>query len=164
MVDLKAENSADKPWRKYIKFQRGERSADSLDDVTIIVHEGDLFRQRTPVAFAKVRIVGYHKRVFQAVVIVPPRIKSDVKKGSRINFVAPESWEYPIMVSDSYLEEIGAWKVGPCNKCASTLILDSPSNLVKQCTLQPPAGVEPKSFTSFCHLCGGGTQVLTRIK
>jgi hypothetical protein len=151
--------SKSEPWQHLVTFQARHRRSDRPFDVLVLIRNRPFFIGDTPLNLAWVRISGYKNGVFTGTVIVPPELpNSDAKKGREISFIAPNGWEYPIMVPNTYLDEMAAWSVGPCSKCASTQLLDTPSDLIK---LLPSSGDKLEAFTAFCYVCGG-SQIVTR--
>ena len=128
--------------------------------VLIIARHGALVKNRE-ISLFWVEIFDFEKGVFSGKVLSSPgKGYPWIAIGSTVFFVAPEGWEYPVMVSERYSEEIELWNVGPCDKCGSVQLLDSPSELL---LLQYPATrleTPPVMFEAFCYLCGG-KQILT---
>ena len=63
--------------------------------------------------------------------------------------------EFPVMATDKYLRERGAWVVHPCRKCGLSELFDAPSDLMRAAFQGMPADAQMSMFTSFCPLCGG---------
>ena len=91
----------------------------------------------------------------------PHNLKS-VRQGSEIQFVVTDGAEFPVMVTDKYLRERGAWVIHPCRKCGFSELFDAPSDLIRVVFPNQPAGAEMSMFTAFCPLCGGVQGVESR--
>lgn len=126
------------------------------DDLQVIVHDGGpRLTQARPEA-VWVSVTAMEGDVFRGRVLNEPQQLARVKCGDEIRFVVPAGAPHPILVTEKYLRERGAWTVHPCDKCGLSELLDAPSELVAAKFKGLPPDAQPEMFTAFCPLCGGG--------
>lgn len=145
-------------WRHLLKCQKSWNKLDEPCRVLVIVRKGP-FVVDAPVALVWVEVTDHTDGVFTGTVLTVPGINiPGVEPDNQISFIAPEGWEYPLMVSSKYLKEVSCWSVGPCGRCGSTLLMDTPSDLFDLHDAGP-SREPPILFTAFCYLCGGSQTV-----
>lgn len=93
--------------------------------------------------------------VFTGRVLNQPAGLELVSEGSQIRFVVPDWQGYPVMVTDKYLHERGAWIIQPCEKCGLDVMFDAPSDLLKVAFPDVHPEAEREAFTTICGFCGG---------
>jgi len=150
-----------KSWNKHPKLITRFHQ-DYPDDLQIIMHDGGPRLSDLKPELIWVRIVEeINKDHFKAQLLNAPLNFDQFSVSDYIQFVVPESGDYPISVSDKYIEERPFWIIQPCDKCGNSELFDPPSELIKQVfpTIDEPNQIE--SFTSFCAVCGG-IQVVKR--
>ncbi len=141
-------------WRRHPKLL-GKFLPDFPDDLQILVHDGG---PRLSTKFAEavwVTVTGTDGEVFRGRVLNQPTQLGAVRHGSDIRFVAAAGADYPVMVTDKYLAERGAWKITPCQKCGFDELFDAPSDLIRVIFPNLSADGQPAAFTTYCPLCGG---------
>lgn len=145
-------------WRDHPKL-RGRFHPEYPDDLQIIVHDGGpRLTDRRPEA-VWVRVLAHDAGVFTGEVLNHPEQLLTVKQGDRVQFVVPQSGEYPLMVRPKYLRERAGWVIHPCNQCGLSELMDAPSELIAKVFPDLPPGATPAMFTAFCGLCGGAQVV-----
>jgi hypothetical protein len=100
--------------------------------------------------------------VFRGRVLNQPHNLQSVRQGSEVQFVVADGAEFPIMVTDKYLRERGAWVIHPCRKCGFSELFDAPSDLIQVVFPNTLPDAQISMFTSFCPLCGGVQGVESR--
>lgn len=128
---------------------------DHPDDLQVIVHDGGPRISRHPAEAVWVTVTGIDGEVFRGRVLNQPHNLRSVREGSEIKFVVADGAEFPVMATDKYLRERGAWVVHPCRKCGFSELFDAPSDLMRAAFPDLPADAKMSMFTSFCPLCGG---------
>jgi hypothetical protein len=141
-------------WREHPKL-KGRLLPDYPDDLQVVVHDGGARLSRSPAEVVWVRITGMHGEVFRGIVLNQPHNLRSVRQGSEIKFVVADGAEYPVMVTDKYLQERREWVIHPCQKCGFSELFDAPSDLVRVVFPHGPAVGQIVTFTAFCPLCGG---------
>ena len=148
-------------WRDHPKL-RGRFLPDYPDDLQVFVHDGGPRITRNPAEAVWVTVTGVDGEVFRGRVLNQPQNLQSVGQGSAIRFVVADGAEFPVMVTDKYLLERGAWVILPCRKCGFSELFDAPSDLIRIVFPNQSAGAEMSMFTAFCPLCGGVQGVESR--
>ena len=141
-------------WREHPKL-KGRFLPDHPDDLQVFVHDGGPRISRNPAEAVWVTVTGMDGGVLWGRVLNQPHNLQSVRPGSEIKFVVADGAEFPVMVTDKYLRERGAWVIHPCRKRGFSELFDSPSDLMRVIFPNTPAGVQMSMFTAFCPLCGG---------
>ena len=141
-------------WREHPQL-KGRFLPDHPDDLQVIVHDGGPRITRTPPELVWVTVTGMDGDVFRGRVLNQPHHLQSVRQGSQVQFVMPAGAEHPVMVTDKYLRERGAWVIHPCRKCGLSELFDAPSDLIRVVFPNSPPGAEMSMFTALCPLCGG---------
>jgi hypothetical protein len=141
-------------WREHPKL-KGRFLPDHPDDLQVIVHDGGPRITRNSAEAVWVTLIGMEGEVFRGRVLNQPQNLQSVGQGSEIKFVMPAGSEHPIMVTEKYLRERGAWVIHPCQKCGFSELFDAPSDLIRVVFPNTPPDEEMSMFTAFCPLCGG---------
>jgi len=102
-------------WREHPKL-KGRFLPDYPDDLQVLVHDGGprISRNRAEVVWVSVR--GMKGEVFQGCLLNQPSNLKNVRYGDKIQFVVADGAEFPVMVTEKYLMERGAWVIHPCRK------------------------------------------------
>lgn len=133
--------------------------ADHPDDLQVIVHDGGpRITQARPEA-VWVTVTAMEGGVFRGRVLNEPQQLARVRRGDEIRFLVAAGAPHPILVTEQYLRERGAWTVHPCDKCGLGELFDAPSELIAATFRGLPPDAQPEMFTAFCALCGGGQVV-----
>jgi hypothetical protein len=140
------------PWRDH-PLLRGRFHPDYLDDLQVIVHEGGQRLGHPAPEVLWVRVTGVHGEVFQGQILSQPGKLATLSQGQAIWFIMPAGSEYPLRVSEKYLEERGRWQIDPCDKCGLTELFDAPSDLIRAAV--PDREGRLTTFTTSCPRCGG---------
>jgi hypothetical protein len=141
-------------WREHRKLS-GRFLPDHPDDLQVLIHDGGPRISHNPAEAVWVTVTGMEGEVFHGRVLNQPHNLRSVRQGSEIKFVVADGAEFPVMVTDKYLRERGAWVIHPCRKCGFSELFDAPSELIRVVFPNQPAGSELSMFTAFCPLCGG---------
>jgi hypothetical protein len=141
-------------WREHPKL-KGRFQPDHPDDLQVLVHDGGPRITRNPAEAVWVTVTGVDGEVFRGRVLNQPQNLRSVRQGSDIKFVVADGAEFPVLVTDTYLRERGAWVIHPCRKCGFSELFDSPSDLMRVVFPNTPPGARMSMFTAFCPLCGG---------
>lgn len=141
-------------WREHPKL-KGRFLPDHPDDLQVFVHDGGPRLSQNPAEAVWVTVVGMDGDVFRGRVLNQPHNLKSVRQGSEIRFVVADGAQFPVMVTDKYLRERGAWAVIPCRKCGFSELFDAPSDLIRVVFPNAPTDAHMSMFTSFCPLCGG---------
>ena len=141
-------------WREHAML-KGRFRSDCPDDLQVIVHDGGPRITRNRPELVWVSMTGMDGEVFRGRVLNQPYKLKSVRQGSEIRFLVPQGAEHPIMVTDKYLRERGAWTIHPCRKCGLSELFDAPSDLVRVVFPNTPPDARMTMFTAFCPLCGG---------
>jgi hypothetical protein len=141
-------------WREHPKLKTLFLS-DHPDDLQVLVHDGGPRISRNLAEAVWVTVVGVDADVFRGRVLNKPNNLRSVRQGSEIKFVVADDAEFPILVTEKYLRERGAWVFHPCRKCGFSELFDAPSDLIRVVFPNAPADAHMSMFTSFCPLCGG---------
>jgi len=128
---------------------------DHPDDLQVFVHDGGPRITRNPAEAVWATVTGVDGDVFRARVLNQPHNLQGVRQGSEIKFVVADGAEFPVMVTDKYLGERGAWVIHPCRKCGFSELFDAPSDLIRVVFPNSPRDGQTSMFTAFCPLCGG---------
>lgn len=148
-------------WREHPKL-RGRFLPDYPDDLQVLVHDGGPRISSHPAEAVWVTVTAADGEVFRGRVLNQPHNLTSVRQGGEIRFVVADGAEFPVMVTDKYLRERGAWGIRPCNKCGFSELFDAPSDLIRVVFPNQLAGDEMRMFTAFCPLCGGVQGVVSR--
>ncbi len=141
-------------WREHPKL-KGRFLPDHPDDLQVFVHDGGPRTSPNPAEAVWVSVTGVNGEVFRGRVLNQPHNLRSVRQGSEITFVVADGAEFPVMVTDKYLRERGAWVIHPCRKCGHSELFDAPSDLMRAVFPNVPAGAQMSMFSAFCPLCGG---------
>ncbi|MCX6582697.1 MAG: DUF2314 domain-containing protein [Candidatus Aminicenantes bacterium] len=141
-------------WREHPKL-KGRFLPDYPDDLQVLVHDGGPRISSNPAEVVWVSVRGMKGEVFQGRMLNQPSNLKNVRYGDKIQFVVADGAEFPVMVTEKYLRECGAWVIHPCNKCGFSELFDAPSDLIRVVFPKQPAGMIMIKFTAFCPLCGG---------
>jgi hypothetical protein len=141
-------------WREHPKL-KGRFLPDYPDDLQVLVHDGGPRITRNRPEAVWVRVSGMEGDVFRGRVLNQPHQLESVREGSEIKFVAADGAELPVMVTDRYLGERGAWLIHPCRQCGLSELFDAPSDLIRVVFPDTPPDARMSMFTAFCPLCGG---------
>jgi hypothetical protein len=157
-------NGRDMParWNEHPKL-RGRFHPEFPDDLQVIVHDGGPHTSDRQPELAWVRVTECQDEVFSGLVLNEPAQLRSVAQGSKIQFIVPEGGQYPLQVSQQYLQERSAWRLlMPCKKCGLTELFDPPSQLLASSF--PSAGQFSHgfTFTTRCGWCGEG--MVVRLK
>jgi Uncharacterized protein conserved in bacteria (DUF2314) len=147
-------NAVGSEWREHPKL-RGRFLPDHPDDLQVLVHDGGPRISRNPAEAVWVTVIGMDGEIFRGRVLNQPQNLRSVRQGSEIMFIVADGAEFPVMVTDKYLQERGAWVIHPCRKCGFSELFDAPSDLIRVVFPNTPAGAQMSMFTAFCPLCGG---------
>lgn len=148
-------------WRGHQKLE-GRFLPDHPDDLQVFVHDGGPRISRNPAEAVWVTVTGMDGDVFRGRVLNQPHNLRSVRQGSEIEFVVADGAKLPVMVTDKYLRERGAWVIHPCSKCGFSELFDAPSDLIRAVFPNHPAGAVMSMFTAFCPFCGGVQGVESR--
>jgi hypothetical protein len=148
-------------WRTHVKL-RGRFQPDFPDDLQVLVHDGGPRLSRHPAEAVWVTVTGAEGEVFRGRVLNQPHNLKSVRQGSDIKFIVVDGAEFPVMTTDKYLRERGAWTIHPCRKCGFSELFDAPSDLIRVVFPNTPEGAQMIMFTAFCPLCGGVQGVESR--
>jgi Uncharacterized protein conserved in bacteria (DUF2314) len=141
-------------WREHPKL-RGRFLPDHPDDLQVFVHDGGPRVSPNPAEAVWVTVTGMEGEVFRGRVLNQPHNLRSVRQGSEIKFIQADGAEFPVMVTDKYLRERGAWVIHPCRGCGLSELFDAPSDLIRVVFPNTPADAQMSMFTAFCPLCGG---------
>jgi hypothetical protein len=148
-------------WREHPKL-KDHFLPDHPDDLQVIVHDGGPRTTQNSPEAVWVTVTGIDGEVFQGRLLNQPHRLQSVHKGSEIKFVMPAGSKHPIMVTDKYLRERGAWVIHPCQKCGLSELFDAPSDLIRVIFPSTLPDAVMCMFTAFCPLCGGVQGVESR--
>jgi hypothetical protein len=148
-------------WRDHPKLKR-RFLPDFPDDLQVLVHDGGPRLSGHPAEGVWVRVTAMDGEVFRGRVLNAPLNLRNTRQGSEITFLVADGAEFPVMVTDKYLRERGAWAIHPCNQCGFSELFDAPSDLIRVVFPTTPAGSELRMFTALCPLCGGVQRVESR--
>lgn len=148
-------------WREHPKL-KGRFLPDYRDDLQVFVHDGGPRITRNSPEAVWVRVTGMEGEVFRGQVLNQPHHLQSVRQLSEIKFVVADGAEFPIMVTDKYLQERGQWIIHPCQKCGFSELFDAPSDLIRVVFPNTPPDAQTTMFTAFCPLCGGVQGVESR--
>lgn len=140
-------------WNLHEKLA-GRFHPDYPDDLQVVVHEGGPRLSICKPELVWVRIKGGKGDLYSAEVLNQPENLQEVRQGSLIDFIVPESGEYPLQVRAKYLAERSLWAIHPCTQCGLSELFDAPSDLIKV-IFPDAADGSLEMFTSFCGVCGG---------
>jgi len=141
-------------WRTHPGLQ-GKLHPDHPDDLQVIVHDGGpRVTQARPEA-VWTRITAFDGRLFTGTVLNVPTQLAAVRQGQSIRFLIDAATGHAAMVTDKYLREKGAWKIGGCAQCGFAELFDAPSDLIRATFSNLPPGATPEAFTAFCPICHG---------
>jgi hypothetical protein len=141
-------------WREHPKL-KGRFHAHHTDDLQVLVHDGGPRLSRNPAEAVWVTVTGMDGEEFRGRILNQPHNLRSVHQGSEIKFAVADGADFPVMVTDKYLQERGAWVIHPCRKCGFSELFDAPSDLIRVVFPNTPADAQMSMFTAFCPLCGG---------
>ena len=141
-------------WRVHPKL-RGRFLPDHPDDLQVLVHDGGPRLSRNPAEAVWVSVNGMEGDVFRGRVLNQPHHLTGVRQGGVVRFMVAGGAEFPVMMTDKYLQERGQWDIVPCRGCGLSELFDAPSDLIRVVFPDVPVGAQMGMFTSFCPLCGG---------
>jgi hypothetical protein len=141
-------------WREHPKL-KGRFLPEHPDDLQVIIHEGGPRITRNPPEGVWVTVSGVDGEVFRGRVLNQPHNLHSIRQGSEIKFIIADGAEFPVMVTDKYLRERGAWVIHPCSKCGLSELFDAPSDLIRVVFPNQPTDTQMSIFTAFCPMCGG---------
>lgn len=141
-------------WRSHPKL-KARFLPDHPDDLQVFVHDGGPRISRNPAEAVWVTVTGTDGDVFRGRVLNQPHNLRSVREGDEIRFIVADGAECPVMVTEKYLRERGAWVIHPCQKCGFAELFDAPSDLIRAVFPGTPPDAQMGMFTSFCPLCGG---------
>lgn len=125
------------------------------DDLQVIVHDGGYRFTKSKPEYIWVRVTGRSGKYFRGNVLNQPNQLKKLKQNDEIIFVIESGTQYPVMVSERYIEQMKDWKISPCDKCGLHELFDPPDDLMHATFTNMPAGARSEMFTTFCNLCGG---------
>ncbi len=141
-------------WREHSKL-KPRFHPDYPDDLQVLVHDGYPRLSGHQPELVWVRITGCKNNIFRGKVLNQPMQLTSVSKNSEILFIIPDSGEYPLLVTEKYLQERSQWFIQPCNKCGMSEIFGTPSELISGLFSSRPTDFRMEGFTAFCGVCGG---------
>ena len=150
-------------WREDPKLE-GRFHQEYPDDLQVIVHEGGprLTDKRPELIW--VRIISNQGSAYVGTLLNQPDSLGTLKLGDNILFIAHETSEYPLRVTEKYLLERNRWTIEPCTKCGLSELFDAPSDLIRKLHPNPAEGESVEGFTSFCPMCGGVQIVMDKSR
>ena len=125
------------------------------DDLEVVVHDGGPRFTNKPPEVVWVTTTGKTANAYRGNLLNQPQGLESVKQGDEILFIAVAGAEYPLRVSQKYLDERTQWVNKPCDKCGFPELFDAPSDLVKKIFPNVGQNEEIEAFTSFCPKCRG---------
>jgi hypothetical protein len=141
-------------WREHPRL-RGRFLLDHQDDLQVVVHDGGPQVTRIVPEIVWVTVTGMDGDLFQGRVQNQPHNVRTVHRGQQIRFFFPQGAVYPILVTDKYLQECGAWIIHPCRQCGLSELFDAPSDLFRVLFPQQPRSAELNEFPVICPQCEG---------
>jgi hypothetical protein len=141
-------------WREHAMLE-ARFLPDYPDDLRVVVHDGGPQITRNEPEIVWVTVTGMDGDLFWGRVLNQPHNLQTVRRGDEIKFVMPEGWLAPILVTEKYLRERGAWIIHPCPQCGLSELFDAPSDLIRVVFPNPPLDAEISRFTATCPQCGG---------
>lgn len=141
-------------WRNHPGL-KDKLHADFPDDVQVLVHDGGPHLTDHHLEVVWVRVTACDGSVFKGTVLNMPKQLTSIQQSSVINFLVPDGGEYPLMVTEKYLQERGDWIVHACKKCGLTELFDAPSDLIRVVFPDLSEASILNMFTSTCGACGG---------
>lgn len=142
-------------WYDHPRLQ-GRFHANFPYDQQVLVHDGGprITDRRPEIMWDRI-FGGGEDDVFTGRVLNRPHHLTTVSVGSQIKFIVPQSGEYPLRVTEQYLQERSDWDISPCNKCGLSELFDPPSALIKAVFPHTPDEGVTNAFSAFCGYCGG---------
>jgi len=141
-------------WRQHPKLI-GRMHADYPDDLQVMIHDGGSRLTSHHPEVVWVNITKCDGNIFTGKVLNQPNQLTSVSKDSEILFIMPDSGQYPLLVTEKYLQERSEWLIQPCNKCGLSELFDPPSELIRVIFPNTPTNSVINMFTTFCGVCGG---------
>jgi len=141
-------------WRKHPKLI-GRMSPEYPNDLQVIVHDGDPRLTNHNPELVWVNITKCDANIFSGRVLNQPNQLTSVSEGSNILFIVPDSGDYPLLVTEKYLQERSEWIIHPCDRCGLSELFDPPSVLIRAKFPNVPTTGAISMFTAFCGFCGG---------
>ena len=140
----------------------GRFHPDYPDDLQVLVHDGGPRVTPNSPEAVWVSVFGVDGDVFRGRVLNQPHNLQSIRQGSEIKFVVADGTEFPVMVTDKYLSERGAWVIHPCRQCGLSELFDAPSDLIRVVFPKMSPGEQMSVFTALCPLCGSMQEVVSR--
>ena len=117
----------------------------------VVVHEGGPQFSDVPPELVPAELVRQDGPLLLVRVLRDPKAVAGISEGDTISVLSTPSLEFPIFVTDSYLQErLHSYILAPCAGCGFSELFDCPSDLATA-NFQ---GLTPSAFTSRCPLCG----------
>jgi len=168
------------PWRTDPAL-RGRFHRSFIDDVQVLVHDGEPRRSGRKTELCWVRVVAaedgpprpvadgdgaalpdHRGPVYVGELLNRPHQLSSVTAGDAIRFLADAGGRHPLLVTAAYLEERPGWRLAPCGGCGRVEGLDPPSVMARTRFPDAPADALPVMFTARCSC--GGSQLVARLE
>jgi len=119
----------------------------------VVIHQGGPMFSNVPHELVPADLVQEDGALMLVRVRESPKAVAGISAGDTVRVLRTPSFEFPILVSDSYLRERRhSYILMPCGECGFAELFDLPSDLAAE-TFEGPA---PSMFTTRCPLCGGG--------
>jgi len=141
-------------WRDHPSLKK-YINKDYPDDIQVLVHDGGFRFTDKPPELVWVKVADSQDDIFTGRILNQPFGLKSVRQGSEIKFFVPQGSQYPILVTQKYLNERGDWIIEPCNKCGLSEFFDAPSDLAKLSTSSSPDVKQVLAFTTRCPIDGG---------
>jgi hypothetical protein len=171
-------------WRVH-PLLRGRFASDYPDDLQVIAHDGGPVLTPHVPEIVWVTVTSMDGDLFRGRVQSRPHNLRSVGQGDEIRFVMPEGtaprelleqaagymrlpvasltgWLAPVMVTDKYLRERGAWVIHPCERCGLSELFDAPSDLMRALFPHAPPEAGRSGFAAPCPQCGGEQRLESR--
>ena len=150
-------------WRDHPSLQ-GRFHEEFPDDMQVYVHDGGPRLIGIPPEYIWVRVTGFEMRpfgdVFRGTVLNQPHHLKTVAQHQPIQFVVPDGFPYPVMVTEKYFGERELWQFSICPHCGMSEMLDAPSDFRQKVfphAVKATEGgqVSGITFGMLCPACGG---------
>ncbi|NLF68239.1 MAG: DUF2314 domain-containing protein [Candidatus Anammoximicrobium sp.] len=148
-------------WREHPEL-KGRFHPEYPDDVQVVIHDGGPRRTENRLEVVWLRVSWMDGDVMQGRVLNQPVQLQTVRRGSQIRCLVADAIEYPVMVTDQYLQERSDWIIRPCDECGFSELFDAPSDLIRAESPTAPTDAEVGEFSAVCPLCGGIQVVMPR--
>jgi hypothetical protein len=165
-------------WRTDPALQ-GRFHAELVDDLLVMVHDGEPRRtQRAPEA-CFVRVTGVagvlrmphappdavppvpasalrwtEQPIYRGTLLNAPRNLTTVRQHQPIELIAARGLPYPLQITPQYAQERGRWCIAPCTGCGGDQALDPMTTMARTRFPDTPSGSSPIAFSANCP-CGG---------